>query len=133
MEESTAPWTKVVETSCKIQGFGKPVGTVKETLLETADSWEVTFSIDEEMTQTMVDGYAQAVWRACEMRSGEANRSGSGSRYDSMEEAEKRQEPLNYYIWYYRAGEETFRLGLYPTNMETGVPGGLVLRIERWA
>ena len=27
--------------------------------------WRVTFEIDEEITQEMVDGYAKSVWDAC--------------------------------------------------------------------
>ena len=132
MEKSSAPWTEVIEEACEIKGFGRPCGTAKEVLEEVDGTYNILFEIDEEMDQALVDGYAQSVWRACERRSGESNQSSSGYHYASMSEASKRQEPLNYYIWYYKAGEQRFRLGLYPTAMETGVPGGLVLRIEPW-
>ena len=32
MEASTADWVKTIEKDCKITGFGRPYGTVKETL-----------------------------------------------------------------------------------------------------
>ncbi|MCI9640202.1 hypothetical protein AALA22_02370 [Anaerovoracaceae bacterium 41-7] len=132
MEKSCAAWTDVIEKACEIKDFGRPCGTAKESLEVVDGTYSILFDIDEEMNQELVDGYAQSVWRACEKRSGESNQSSSGYHYASMTEASKRQEPLNYYIWYYRAGEQKFRVGLYPTNMETGIPGGLVLRIEPW-
>ena len=50
----------------------------------------------------------------------------------TVSEASRLQEPLNYYIWYYFAKQREYRVGIYPTMMEEGRPGGLILRIERW-
>lgn len=132
MEKSAAEWTKVIAEDCGISDFGRPKGTVKETLKKDKEIYTVTFEIDDEMTQELMDGYAQSVWRACEKAAAASNRSSSGYIYDDMLQACKRQEPLNYYIWYYTVEKQKFRLGLYSTNMEEDRPGGLVLKIEAW-
>ncbi len=132
MEKTRADWTGVIEENCGIAGFGRPAGTAKETWQLDENTYVVTFEIDAEMTQELVDGYAQSVWRACEKAAGYSNQSASGYRYRDMNEASKRQEPLDYYIWYYTVGGQKYRLGLYSTNMESGIPGGLVLKIEPW-
>lgn len=132
MEKTAAEWTETVEEKCGIAEFGKPVGTVRETLQEKEGVLTVTFEIDDEMTQELVDGYAQGVWRACEKAGTGSNRNSSGAVYDDMRQACRRQEPLNYYIWYYKIDRQKFRVGIYSTNMEENRPGGLVLRIEKW-
>lgn len=132
MEKTAAEWTETVEEKCGIAEFGRPVGTVRETLREEKGTLTVTFEIDDEMTQELVDGYAQSVWRACEKAGTGSNRNSSGVVYDDMSEACRRQEPLNYYIWYYKIDRQKFRVGIYSTNMEENRPGGLVLRIEKW-
>lgn len=134
MERSTQEWTKVIEKECKIRGFGRPYGTVKETLDKDEDKmvWKVSFEIDDEITQKIVDGYAKAVWDACVKADGGRLHSCNGYLYDEAWDAERRQVPLNYYIWYYSVNHKEFRVGIYPSNMEDGIPGGIVLKIERW-
>lgn len=132
MEKTAAEWTQTVEEKCGISEFGKPVGTVRETLREKEGVLTVTFEIDDEMTQELVDGYAQSVWRACEKAGAGSNRNSGGAVYDDMSEACRRQEPFDYYIWYYKIDRQRFRVGIYSTNMEENRPGGLVLRIEKW-
>ncbi len=132
MEKSTAEWTKVLEENCGVSGIGRPQGTARESWQLCGNTYIVTFKIDREMTQTLTDGYAQSLWRACEKAAAGSNQSSSGYRYSDMREAVKMQEPLNYYIWYYTVGKQKYRLGLYSTNMETGMPGGLILKIEPW-
>ena len=94
--------------------------------------WRVTFEIDEEITQEMVDGYAKSVWDACVEADGGRMHSCNGYLYDEAWDAERSQIPLNYYIWYYTVNHKEFRVGIYPTNLEDGIPGGIVLKIERW-
>lgn len=133
MEKSGAAWTRIIEKHCGgLTDLGKPKGTAKEDWKLEKGTYTVIFEIDEEMTQELVDGYAQNLWRTCEKASAESNQSANGYCYSSMEEAMKRQEPLNYYIWYYEVGKDRYRLGLYSTNMEYGIPGGLVLKIQPW-
>ena len=133
MDDTDAPWTAVIEEKCGISGFGRPFGTVKESLEEKKGVFTVTFEIDEEITDTIVDGYARSVWKAClDLGKGGTPRSAAGWLYSDISDARRNQEPLDYYIWYYYDGEQKYRLGLYSTNMEEGRPGGLVLRIEKW-
>ena len=134
MEASTADWVKTIEKDCKITGFGRPYGTVKETLDKDEKKmvWRVTFEIDEEITQEMVDGYAKSVWDACVEADGGRMHSCNGYLYDEAWDAERSQIPLNYYIWSYTVNHKEFRVGIYPTNLEDGIPGGIVLKIERW-
>lgn len=133
MEESQAPWTAELEKSCGLAGLGRPYGTAGEAAAydETAKAWRISFDLDEPVTQVIVDGYAQAVWNACEKTGGKLC-SGSGYGYDGPWEARRRQEPLDYYIWYYCAGNKVFRVGLYPSEMEEGRPGGLLLAVQQW-
>ncbi len=49
----------------------------------------------------------------------------NGYLYDEAWDAERSQIPLNYYIWYYTVNHKEFRVGIYPTNLEDGIPGGL--------
>ena len=134
MEASAADWVKTIEKDCMITGFGRPFGTVKETLHKDGEQmvWRVTFEIDEDMSQAIVDGYAKAVWDACVEADGGRMHSCNGYLYDDAADARRSQVPLNYYIWYYTVGHKEFRVGVYPTNMEDGIPGGVVLKIERW-
>lgn len=132
METSDENWVKEVKKDCGITGFGRPLGTVRETLEEKKGRWKITFDIDEEITQEVVDGYARAVWEACEKTNQGRLHNSGGYLYDDTEEARRRQEPLDYYIWYYHFGKKEFRAGVYSTNMEDGIPGGIVLKIERW-
>lgn len=133
MEASRAPWTEKLAESCGLEDLGRPYGTAREEFAydEETKVWRISFDLDEAVTQTIVDGYAQAVWYVCEKAGGRLH-SSSGYAYDSPGEAERRQEPLNYYIWYYDAGNKVFRVGLYPSEMEKGRPGGMLLEIQRW-
>lgn len=134
MEASQEVWTEELAKGCGLTDLGRPYGTAREEFAydEETKVWRVFFDLDEAVTQVIVDGYAQAVWNACEAASGGRLQSSSGYVYDSPGEAQRRQEPLNYYIWYYHAGNKLFRVGLYPSEMEKGRPGGLVLEIQRW-
>ena len=134
METSQAPWTETVARECGLENLGKPYGTVREQLVYDDEEkiWRISFDLDEEITQNLVDSYAQAVWDVCAETGDDRPQSSSGYHYDGPWEAERRQEPLNYYIWYYHDGDKKFRVGLYPSEMEQGRPGGLTLEIQRW-
>ncbi|MGC2873416.1 hypothetical protein ACPW7J_00960 [Ihubacter sp. rT4E-8] len=136
MESSDAPWNERVEKDCGIKDFGKPYGTTKETFDydRKKNIWRITFELDETVTQPLVDGYAQSVWEACIEVDGGKLHSCSGYHYDALWEARRHQEPLNYYIWYYDhdAEDKEFRVGLYPSELEEGRPGALILEIQQW-
>lgn len=132
METTGAEWPSKIERACSLQGLGTPLGTVKETYTAKKDTWQVRFSIDEEMTQVLVDGYAKAIWEACVEASGGRPHSCNHYIYSDFTEARRQQEPLDYYIWYYFVENQEYRVGIYPTMLEEGVPGGLILRIEAW-
>lgn len=132
MEASTAEWTTDVEKACRLNDLGRPLGTAREEYEKKDGVWEIRFSIDEEMTQVLIDGYAKSVWNACYAINSTRPHSSNYYIYDNLKEACRQQEPLDYYIWYYFAENQEFRVGIYPTMLEEGEPGGLVLRIERW-
>lgn len=132
METTTAEWPKEIERFAHLQNLGCPLGTVKEDYTKETGMREIRFDIDEEMTQVLVDGYAKAVWEACLAVSDAQPHSCNYYRYESFKGACRRQEPLDYYIWYYFVDQREYRVGIYPTMMEEGEPGGLVLRIEKW-
>lgn len=132
METTTAEWPAKIEKFCGLQGLGAPLGTVKEEYSSKKGLREVRFSIDEEMTQKLVDGYTKAVWQACVQASGGRPHSCNYYLYENFKEACRQQEPLDYYIWYFFVEQKEYRLGIYPTMLEDGEPGGLVLRIEAW-
>ena len=131
-EASQADWTREVEKDCGIKGFGRPLGTSEEKLKEKKQQWKITFRIDEQVTQKLIDDYARAVWEACEETNGSRLHNSAGYLYEDADEARRQQEPFDYYIWYYRNGKKEFRVGIFSTDMEDGVPGGIVLKLERW-
>ena len=67
METSQAPWTETVARECGLENLGKPYGTAREQLVydEEEKIWRISFDLDEEITQNLVDSYAQAVWDVC--------------------------------------------------------------------
>ena len=132
METTTEKWPAKIEKFCSLKDLGAPFGTAKEEYISKKDMREVRFAIDEEMTQTLVDGYAKGVWQACVTAGGGRPHSCNYYIYDNFKEACRQQEPLDYYIWYFFVNQKEYRLGLYPTMLEDGEPGGLVLRIEAW-
>lgn len=131
-ETSAEKWPEEVEKDCGLTGLGCPLGTVKEEYTKEESVQEIRFTIDEEMSQSLVDGYAKSVWETCVNASGARPHSSRYYIYGNVKEACRRQEPLDYYIWYYFVDSKEYRVGIYPTTMEEGLPGGLVLRIERW-
>ncbi len=133
MESSQASWTQALAENCGLEDLGRPYGTAREvyTCDEETKLWRISFDLDETVTQTIVDGYAQGIWNACE-RAGGRLHSSSGYAYDAPDEAKRQQEPLNYYIWYYHLENKVFRVGLYPSEMEEGRPGGVLLEIQQW-
>ncbi len=131
-EASQADWTREVEKDCGIKGFGRPIGASEEKLKEKKQQWKITFRIDEQVTQKLIDDYARAVWEACEETNGSRLHNSAGYLYEDADEARRQQEPFDYYIWYYRNGKKEFRVGIFSTDMEDGVPGGIVLKLERW-
>ena len=132
METSTEAWPAKLEKACGLKDLGCPLGTVKEEYSAKKGVYEVRFSIDEAMSQTLVDGYAKAVWQSCVEAGGGRPHSCNYYIYGNFKEACRQQEPLSYYIWYYFLDQKEYRVGIYPTNLEEGEPGGLVLRIEKW-
>lgn len=134
METSTEDWVGVIEKDCFLRDLGRPYGTVKETLDKDEKEmiWTLTFEIDEDITQAIVDGYAKSVWDACVAADGGRMHSCNGYLYDEAWDAKRRQAPLDYYIWYYSVNHKEYRVGIYPSNLEDGIPGGIVLKIERW-
>ena len=131
-EASQADWTREVEKDCGIKGFGRPTGASEEKLKEKKQQWKITFRIDEQVTQKLIDDYARAVWEACEETNGSRLHNSAGYLYEDADEARRQQKPFDYYIWYYRNGKKEFRVGIFSTDMEDGVPGGIVLKLERW-
>lgn len=132
METTTEKWPAKIEKFCGLKDLGTPFGTVKEEYVSKKSAREVRFSIDEEMTQTLVDGYAKGIWQACVETGGGRPHSCNYYIYSDFKEACRQQEPLDYYIWYFFVDQKEYRLGIYPTALEDGEPGGLVLRIEAW-
>lgn len=132
MEVSSGDWPAKIEEFSHLKALGCPLGTVKEEYTAEEEIHEVRFSIDEEMTQTLVDGFAKAVWTSCLAVSDANPHNCNYYQYSSFKEACRKQEPLNYYIWYYFVNQKEYRVGIYPTMLEEGEPGGLVLRIEAW-
>lgn len=133
MEASGADWTREAEAFWGLSGLGRPYGTAFEEAAFDPEKalWQVSFDLREPVTQTLMDGYAQAVWNAC-LQAGGQPESSSGFGYTALDQAERGQEPLNYYLWYYHAGNKRFQVGLYSSDMAEGRPGGLVLEVRRW-
>lgn len=131
MEASSAEWVERVEKECRISGFGRPFGTERETLIEKPGSVKVIFDIDEVITRKLLDGYVKAVWDACVTANEGRLRNSNGYVYDDFSEAEKAQEPLPYYIWYYSVDQVERRVGVYPSNLTKGYGGGIVLEITK--
>lgn len=132
MESSNAPWAETVSKNCKIQDIGRPYGTVKETLKEQENSWQITFEIDETVSEELLKEYVKSIWASCEKANGGRLKNSTGKLYDSFEHAERAQDPLPYYIWYYSVEQVKYRVGIYPTNLERGFGGGIVMQIEKW-
>ena len=133
MEASRAEWTQEA-AFWGLERLGRPYGTTWEESAFDPEKelWQISFDLKEPVTQALMDGYAQAVWNACLRADGGQLESSSGFCYDRLGQAEREQEPLNYYIWYYHAGNKRYRVGLYSSDMAAGRSGGLVLEIQRW-
>lgn len=130
-EQSDAPWTVQADKRYGLGAAGRPGFSKKELYTEIeSGGYIVTFFIENAMTQQLIDGYAQSVWRACEKAAAEENQSSSGYSYKEMRQAGKRQEPFDYYLWYYKFRGQKYRVGIYSTEMENGISGGLVLKVE---
>ncbi|MEE0516085.1 MAG: hypothetical protein UC961_10585 [Emergencia sp.] len=130
-ERSDGLWAVQADKRYGLGAAGSPVFTRRELYTETEKGGcTVTFFIDGIVTQQLIDGYGQSVWRACEKAAAEENQSGSGYGYKEMRQAGKLQEPVDSYLWYYRFRGQKYRIGIYSTEMENGVSGGLVLKIE---
>lgn len=138
MAATDSGWTKIIEKECGISGFGRPYGAVEETMeikedLKTGKkSWTVVFQIDEKITEAMILGYAKAVWEACIKTDGDPMHSANRYYYDEVTQARRKQEPLDYYLWYYFTEEKEYQIGVYSTEMEKGKPGGIVLKVQEW-
>lgn len=130
-ERSDVLWEEQADKRYGLVAAGRPAFTKREIYKAHEDGGcTVTFFIDGNVTPQLIDGYAQSVWRACEKAAAEENQSSSGYGYREMREAGRRQEPFDYYLWYYRFRGQKYRVGIYSTEMEAGVSGGLVLKIE---
>lgn len=137
MESSAAGWTEIIAENCFIRDFGRPYGTKSETLEKKQSEdgrniWSVIFDLDEPATEAVIKGYAKSIWDACVKADGDRMHSANRYYYDSIAEAKRRQEPVDYYLWYYFAKDGEFRVSVCATEMETGAKGGIVLRIEEW-
>lgn len=130
MEVSNAPWVKAVEQGCGIKAFGKPFGTATETFEHKKGIWRIVFELDEDITEQLLEGYVKAVWDACVVANEGRVRSGSGFLYDEPRQARKQQQPFPYYIWYYSAEQVRYRVGIFPSTMNEGIGGGIVLKIS---
>lgn len=129
-EHSYADWVKTVEQDCGLKAFGRPFGTARETLVQRDGLWKITFELDENITPLLLTGYVQSVWDACVLANGGRVKSGSGFLYDRPDQAMKLQEPFPYYIWYYSVNQVQYRVGIFPSTMEEGIGGGIVLKIS---
>ena len=132
METTTEAWPAKLEKACRLKDLGCPLGTVKEEYSAKKGVYEVRFSIDEAMSQTLVDGYAKAVWQSCVEAGGGRPHSCNYYIYGNFKEACRQQDPLSYYIWYYFLDQKENRAAIAPFVAGKRVLGGLVLRIETW-
>lgn len=104
----------------------------KEETKDGRKVWITDFTLKETATEELIAGYAKSVWEACIEADGNQMHRDNRAYYDDLAEARRRQEPFDYYLWYYFAADREFRLSITASEMERNAPGGLVLRIEEW-